>query len=291
MMDPRKRAFTLIELLVVIAIIAILAAILFPVFAQARAQARKTTCLSNVKQLGLACLMYTQDYDETFPMLFTKVAPDPQAFNFTTASWHNLVQPYVKNWGLMICPDNDLNKADPANYYDPFLNYGMPPSSSIIGKPYYKDTYYTMGSTALWNGIGGNMGSSGWMDNPGNVGAPSLGLAAVGAPATMTLFTDADAPDWWVGYFTSVGDTDTFWYCTTWYAQYNAPAGNGRRFGPQPRHLQNSRTFCSSLRLSGGQLATVFTDGHAKTIPVLQYFGRKKTSQNQDVYQYLWPSE
>jgi len=61
-----KRAFTLIELLVVIAIIAILAAILFPVFARAREQARKTTCLSNLKQIGTAALMYVQDYDETF---------------------------------------------------------------------------------------------------------------------------------------------------------------------------------------------------------------------------------
>ncbi len=63
----RKSGFTLIELLVVIAIIAILAAILFPVFAQAREQARKTTCLSNLKQLGLGLFMYAQDYDETFP--------------------------------------------------------------------------------------------------------------------------------------------------------------------------------------------------------------------------------
>ena len=65
----RKRAFTLIELLVVIAIIAILAAILFPVFARAREQARKTTCLSNLKEIGTASLMYVQDYDETFPWL------------------------------------------------------------------------------------------------------------------------------------------------------------------------------------------------------------------------------
>ena len=63
----KQKAFTLIELLVVIAIIAILAAILFPVFAQAREKARAVSCLSNLKQIGLACMMYVQDYEETYP--------------------------------------------------------------------------------------------------------------------------------------------------------------------------------------------------------------------------------
>ena len=66
----RKRGFTLIELLVVIAIIAILAAILFPVFARAREKARQSSCLSNVKQIGLGMMMYVQDYDERFPTLY-----------------------------------------------------------------------------------------------------------------------------------------------------------------------------------------------------------------------------
>src|SRR5437016_11167401 len=69
-MRQRSRGFTLIELLVVIAIIAILAAILFPVFAQAREKARQTTCVSNCKQWGVAFMMYLQDYDETYPIAF-----------------------------------------------------------------------------------------------------------------------------------------------------------------------------------------------------------------------------
>src|ERR1700689_2711378 len=93
--------FTLIELLVVIAIIAILAAILFPVFAQAREQARKTSCLSNVKQLNLGCLMYIQDYDETIPLLS---GSNPNGTGVVT--WQDTVQPYIKNYAICFCPDN-----------------------------------------------------------------------------------------------------------------------------------------------------------------------------------------
>src|SRR5690242_330202 len=152
----KKSGFTLIELLVVIAIIAILAAILFPVFAQARAQARKTTCLSNDKQVGLAILMYVQDYDELLPMMMTLTAP-PKNDNFLlrVASWQNLVQPYVKNWAMFICPDDVLNKADPVTYFDPFVSFGMPPNSAMAGVANWQDKYYSRGATVNWQGIGG----------------------------------------------------------------------------------------------------------------------------------------
>jgi prepilin-type N-terminal cleavage/methylation domain-containing protein/prepilin-type processing-associated H-X9-DG protein len=97
MHSSRRSAFTLIELLVVIAIIAILAAILFPVFAQAREKARQTSCLSNLKQYSLANLMYVQDYDETFPM---------SAYLNTScvATFYWAVAPYVKNDQITQCP-------------------------------------------------------------------------------------------------------------------------------------------------------------------------------------------
>jgi prepilin-type N-terminal cleavage/methylation domain-containing protein/prepilin-type processing-associated H-X9-DG protein len=96
-MNFKTRAFTLIELLVVIAIIAILAAILFPVFAQARESARRTSCLSNVRQIGTAMLMYINDYDETTPSAFYYAGTRVDTFM-------NL-QPYIKNLGVFFCPD------------------------------------------------------------------------------------------------------------------------------------------------------------------------------------------
>jgi prepilin-type N-terminal cleavage/methylation domain-containing protein/prepilin-type processing-associated H-X9-DG protein len=94
-----RRAFTLIELLVVIAIIAILAAILFPVFAQAREKARQTSCLSNQKQLGLGVMMYAQDYDETYPMTANYAEP-----TVTRTLWSDQVAPYLKNRDIFKCP-------------------------------------------------------------------------------------------------------------------------------------------------------------------------------------------
>ena len=109
----RNGAFTLIELLVVIAIIAILAAILFPVFAQAREKARTASSGSNVRQLGLSILMYKQDYDEKHP--FGGWLPD----NIGSGEWQNSCSPYIKNKGLYYCPssgDDTENPADPTQW-------------------------------------------------------------------------------------------------------------------------------------------------------------------------------
>ncbi len=106
-----KRAFTLIELLVVIAIIAILAAILFPVFARARENARRTSCLSNLKQLGLAVMQYTQDYDEKYPYALTSVPTDantPGGVWFANIwAWHQTLNPYHKSMQVAVCPSGD----------------------------------------------------------------------------------------------------------------------------------------------------------------------------------------
>ncbi len=97
----KARGFTLIELLVVIAIIAILAAILFPVFARAREKARQASCASNLQQMTLGMQMYAQDYDETLPFSVTGLATGPLYSVF------DVLQPYIKNQQIIICPSDD----------------------------------------------------------------------------------------------------------------------------------------------------------------------------------------
>ncbi len=111
--SPAKRAFTLIELLVVIAIIAILAAILFPVFGQAREKARQTSCLSNEKQVGLAILQYLQDHDDTY-MSADHDATEPY-------TWFEPLQPYLKSRDVFRCPS--LDKDDET---------ALPPTSPLL---------------------------------------------------------------------------------------------------------------------------------------------------------------
>jgi prepilin-type N-terminal cleavage/methylation domain-containing protein len=100
-----RKGFTLIELLVVIAIIAILAAILFPVFARAREKARQSSCLSNMKQLATGYLMYAQDYDERFPVnLRMPIAGYDDGLSDGGMSKHSAILPYVKNTQVFLCP-------------------------------------------------------------------------------------------------------------------------------------------------------------------------------------------
>lgn len=132
----RKQAFTLIELLVVIAIIAILAAILFPVFARAREKARQTSCLSNLKQLSLGLRMYIQDYDERFP---TYRWGEGRNNNPNSCTWWGGIYPYVKNTQIYACPSSPRQgthtwsvwiNANPNFNNSTSINYGY---SEIIG--------------------------------------------------------------------------------------------------------------------------------------------------------------
>jgi prepilin-type N-terminal cleavage/methylation domain-containing protein/prepilin-type processing-associated H-X9-DG protein len=126
----QKQAFTLIELLVVIAIISILAAILFPVFARARESARRASCMSNLKQVGLGMMMYVQDYDEIYPPRLTGWQGTPLGGDWGNSAntywyWPQMIYPYTKSMQVFVCPSKSgssagkelLNRNYGVNYY------------------------------------------------------------------------------------------------------------------------------------------------------------------------------
>ncbi len=156
-MVTRTKGFTLIELLVVIAIIAILAAILFPVFAQARESARKITCVSNLRQLTSAWLMYAQDYDETW-VTSAKGYTDPADPCNNTGDGldvHYKAQPYVKNLSIFFCPDRTETWPDAVNPLNPsgrYIGYGMnygPYHNRAGYGVFHIPTNYTQGVTGI----------------------------------------------------------------------------------------------------------------------------------------------
>ena len=157
-------AFTLIELLVVIAIISILAAILFPVFAQAREKARQASCASNLKQIGLGILQYNQDYDEAYAMGMWGTSASQ-----TRCSWPAMIQPYVKNTAIFTCPSDtgDYGKT-PGTISDPNGCSASPTGYAVS----YEYNYY----------LGGN--------NNQNGGVLTSSLPQLTAPAQTVMLTD-----------------------------------------------------------------------------------------------------
>lgn len=239
-----RRGFTLIELLVVIAIIAILAAILFPVFAQAREKARQTSCVSNFKQVALAHLMYVQDYDEKFaPFMW---GPGDGGFSYdwaTCFTWPQMVAPYVKSWPIFRCP-SDAYARDSQS----LVNMGYPSNATGRQRDY---------AVGLNTDLGYNYMHLAPMKGDA-AQSQGKGISALAKAANTYMFLDS-----------------------TWdYAGCDVPAGGGNWFVEAPSYWYSNSDWwfggwdiddCNSWLHYGGTfprhsnaLNVAFTDGHVK---------------------------
>lgn len=195
-----REGFTLIELLVVIAIIAILAAILFPVFAKAREKARQTSCLSNVKQLSLAALSYMQDWDGYIP---TTRNFDPANMTGTLIAATGMLNPYIKNWQIWTCPSESRRMPTYG------LNLG---SGRLWGCP----TTWNYAPDGYWDGV--SCIHPNW---PAVFGARAFNDSEIRAPAETILFFDTAQ----VGWVTTYVSPDNYW--TYPYSLWIVEAGAG----------------------------------------------------------------
>ena len=226
-----RKGFTLIELLVVIAIIAILAAILFPVFARARENARKANCLSNLKQIGMGITMYAQDYDEILPYNYSYHSPTTQVY---LTWWADDIQPYVKNYKFLQCPSSGPHGA--YTYKREGLPAQYPP---VLSKDYLANCV-----VGTWPGYAGTKNPP-FVNNWGN---PGVSLSQIQKPAEVIAVFDAG-------------------YCRTGatiFGEIWAPEHTDAH--PTPSDCSNDQPSGWVGKKHSGGFNAAFCDGHAKWI-------------------------
>jgi prepilin-type N-terminal cleavage/methylation domain-containing protein len=284
-----KRAFTLIELLVVIAIIAILAAILFPVFAQAKDSAKQTACLSNTKQVMLAAIMYSNDFDDTLPRHDNNGSclygnspcdyPDWGDFRFpinggnTAQAGRNVmyfgaIEPYHKNTQISICPQ--LGNTDWATVFANVATLGL-----TAGPPggYKKDDeffyYNTMGQMAI-NMFVVDVGITAYTNRPGSCQGV---LTRINRPADTLVFTAESSWDWNIAQSTNLGNGAVWpsWPLNTQCYQYNAEGWTRYpHHGSRGNYAANAADRATNNPNLKGFACFGFSDGHVKSMKFTQ---------------------
>jgi prepilin-type N-terminal cleavage/methylation domain-containing protein/prepilin-type processing-associated H-X9-DG protein len=248
----KRNGFTLLELLVVIAIIAILAAILFPVFARAREKARQASCTSNLKQMGLAMLMYANDYDEVLPPLYAWVPADwvPDEGNWFTGfyMWNHFLNPYVKMG----------NRSDDPRGRMQDHGMWMCPSGYTASQPHARN-------------YGGNANVFGVMNwDPATYGdtwVPSKKLSDLAKPAEL------------FGYFDSGCYTMVYSYVEYPVASIFYMPGTAHPDQPRWAGTSDSNMFMDTDWRQGrhnGQVNICYMDGHVKSISGQSLWGHSE---------------
>lgn len=254
----RGKAFTLIELLIVIAIISVLAAILFPVFSRARENARRASCMSNLKQVGLGFIMYTQDYDEHMPPYSQALGsgnytyPNGKISTAMNAGWPILIYPYVKNWQAYNCPSAESQYAGGAiaAHFFPY-SYNYNGATSAASSSQCETTYNCGIKLGDKNVVGANLAAI--EDPSGTIGVIEGSSAGIRyRPADFTG-TPSEA-------FDKLRET-------------GACSDDSRYFCGRVRHLET--------------VGTLFVDGHVKAMPWKNVFGDLgQTTLNPKVMNY-----
>ncbi len=269
-------AFTLIELLVVIAIIAILAAILFPVFAQAREKARQTACLSNLKQIGLSVMQYAQDNDDVLPTTgWQGPCTNPNDITKTNDTFFSgvfsfpiAIQPYAKSYAILACPSDDarggFNKKGSACYEKQLLQANIP--GAYVGM---KDVPDAMRDALPLSYAGNYFLVKSYLPVPTGspkVPTPGTNPPKVGTPLEMATFADLDSAAN-IYYLTDVGsDANNFagWYLAPGYGNNTTDT----RWRRGKRHA-DGRNW-------------IFCDGHAKWSKDPDFKNQDGTNKSQD---------
>jgi prepilin-type processing-associated H-X9-DG protein len=238
------------------------------VFAQAREKARQTACLSNMRQLSTAMLMYTEDNDGLFPPV---VGRDSRQTSLYLGSWMHRIEPYTKNRGVFICPSSGRTSLEHDKNDDLLRNYGYAPTSRIAG---YERTTVVTGpfGEAMFEGIGGFYGPpvGDFLED-----TPSYSQAQIARPVETILLCDQATFDWG---FADNRRSD-IWF-------------------PVPRHLKEPTTKASDGRLvPQGILNATFVDGHVKALRheafwrVLPRYTFRFNASGEDVFAHFWPYE